>query len=84
MPLPSEGDTMSFIYYKSDSFVVTADDHSGVDVTHPASGESVYFQPDEANQLCDELTALEDKWADDDVKRVDFSDYLLSQYFGND
>lgn len=75
---PEQG-TESWVLYRSEAFTVWCDRLSGVHIG--ARGRSEYLQGEEAGKLQDDVSKLEAKWADDDAKRVEFTDHLLSQYF---
>ena len=66
--------------YKSWAYSVTVDRENGVTIVQ-ADGGSQYLQGDDSNTLQNDVQKLEDKWGENDGKRVEFTDHLLSQYF---
>lgn len=72
---------MAYVAYKSSAFTVRIDNQSGAAVVRLSDAASVYLQGDDGLQTLRDIDVLEDKWAEDDDKRIEFTDYMLSQWF---
>lgn len=68
---------MEYTFYQSKRYRVRVSPHG---MTIHAGAKSQFLQDEDAGQVQNDISALEDKWADDDAKRIEFTDHLLSQY----
>lgn len=68
---------IEYTFYESKRFRVRV---AGIGLTIYSGATSAFLQGEEAGNLQNDISKLEDKWADNDTKREEFTDYLLSQY----